>query len=337
MRRQRQPRTASLEKGAVVVPTVGRQEDGHPQARPEDELPQSPPEEEHPMTGGQKFIIYGTLAAIAGASTGLLIWILQSNPKYNTLKYEAGKTCMQVLGVVLVGFVVSYVTFTLQRNRQRQEEQADLRKDQKSKKWQREIEEAQDARRRKDKLLRSTLDETLVAYHTVKGTRRILRARIWAQADGLHIDADVYDQQMALINDVQLQFEELKRTAPLIKVERVIKEKLGEYFEVVEKHLGELVTEYESKRRRAAHIQGGISISNMPKLEEFLGPSYTGPFRDNIISPINGILSALQEALLEPLELPEPTATEYINRIVTGVQPALVTPISTYDGASSTS
>ena len=302
------------------------------------------------MTGRQKFIIYGTLTAIAGVSTGLLIWILLSNPKYNTLKYEAGKTCMQVLGVVLVGFVVSYATFTLQRTRQRREEQADRaanqkreadqkredlqreadqkREDlqreadrqlevdrrreveQKRKEWQREVEEARDARQRKDELLHSTLIKTLSAYHAVKRTRRILRARIWAQAQGQHIDVDVYDQQMALINDVQLQFEELKRTAPLIKDARVSEEELGEKFRAIEKHLSELVVEYESERRSAAHIQGGASISGTPKLDDFLGPSYIGPFRENIKSPIDSILSSLQEALLKPLELPAPKATE---------------------------
>jgi hypothetical protein len=275
------------------------------------------PEDEHPITNRQKFIIYGTLTAIAGASTGLLIWILQSNPKYNTLKYEAGKTCMQVLGVILVGFVVSYATFTLQRNRQRREEQADRREvdqqrevDRQREKWQREVEEARDARQRKDELLHSMFSDTLSAYHAIKETRRLLRARIWAEAQGQYINADVYDQQMALINDVQLQFEQLKRTAPLIEDERVNEEEFGKNFRAIENHLIELVKEYESERRNAAHTQGGTSISGMPKLTEFLGPGYIGPFRKNVMEPIDNILSSLQEALLKPLELPAPRATE---------------------------
>src|SRR5262249_22947395 len=144
----------------------------------------------------------------------------------------------------------------------------------------------------------------------VKRTRRILRARIWAQAEGQHIDADVYDQQMALINDVQLQFEELMRTATLIEDERVDKGELGRHFRAIEKHLSKLVTEYESVRRRATYIQGGTFITDTPKLDEFLGSSYNEPFKMSISIPINSILSSLQEALLEPVKLPASVATE---------------------------
>ena len=84
---------------------------------------------------------------------------------------------------------------------------------------------------------------------------------------------------------------------------------MRKYFEVVEKHLGELVTEYESERREAAHAEGGISIYDMPRLEDFLSLGYRGTFRAGVAGPINSILSDLRTALLEPLELPAPAVT----------------------------
>lgn len=179
------------------------------------------PEDEHLITSRQEFV-YGILAVIALASAVLLIIIWRSGAQHDTLKYEVAKTCMQVLGVALVGFVVSLATFTLQSNRAQRVLRADqIREDgqrkveRKREDWQREVEETRDARQREDELLNSMLSESLSAYHTAKRVRRILRAQIWAQADGDCVDPDVYDQQMALINDVQLQFEQLKRTAPV--------------------------------------------------------------------------------------------------------------------------
>jgi hypothetical protein len=279
-----------LQKGAVMARPLARQEDGHPEDRQKDE---------RPIAGWEKFI-YGTkaviaiLAVITLAGIALLILIWVSNPKHDTLEYEAGKACMQVLGVVLVGFVVSIATFTLQRNRED---------------YQRQIEETRDDRQRKDELLNSTFSETLSAYHAVKRARRILRARIWAQEHGNQVDADVYDQQMALINDVKLKFEQLESNASLIQDARVNEEKLRECFEAVQEQLGELVTEWESARRRAAYIQGGISIADMPRMNKFLDPKYAGPFKAGIAGPIDSILSDLRGALLEPLKLPTPAVT----------------------------
>jgi hypothetical protein len=281
-----------LQEGVVVAQALGQQKNEHPESRQEDERHTARWEKRH--TARWEKFTYSILAAIALATTALLIWILVSNPKHDTLKYEAGKTCMQVLGVVLVGFVVSAATFTLQRNRERRE---------------RKVEEVRDDRQRKDELLNSTFSETLSAYHTVKKARRILRARIWAHEGGNQVDTDVYDQQMALINDVQLQFEQLYRTASLIQDPRVDKEKFQQCFRTVEKQLSGLVTEYESARRRAAHIQGGISITDMPTMKDFLDRAYIGPFRAGIAGSIDSILSDLRSALLEPLKLPALGAT----------------------------
>lgn len=81
-------------------------------------------------------------------------------------------------------------------------------------------------------------------------------------------------------------------------------------FTKIEVYLGELLAEYESKRRRAAHIEGGVPVSDMPKLAEFLDPKFKWPFIENIAGPFHDILNDLRRALLKPLELPAPTATE---------------------------
>jgi Skp family chaperone for outer membrane proteins len=306
------------------------------------EEPPGSREDKHLVESKQKVayeIIYGILVVIALASVVLLIMIWRSGAQHDTLKYEAAKTCMQVLGVVLVGFVVSLATFTLQSNRARRELRADQIREElqheverkreelqreverkreelqreverKREDWQRKVEEARDARQREDELLNSTLSESMSAYHNAKRARRILRAQIWAQADGDCADPDVYDQQMAFINNVQLQFEQLKRTAPLCDGKRVNKTNMVNGFRKIEEYLGELIAEYESNRRKAAHVKGGVPVSDMPLLTEFLDPKSKRPFMENIAGPFHDIHNDLQRALLKPLELPSPIATE---------------------------
>ncbi len=288
-----------------------------------------------------RVFIYCTLLVIFLASLVLLIRIWRSHPKQDTLMFEAGKACMQVLSVALVGFLVSYATFTLQRSWERRERRVeDALADQKRaveralerqerdveqareawrrqveqarEAWRRQVEQARDARQREDELLHSIFNETLAAYNAVKRARRILRARIWAQAEGRNVDPHVYDEQMSLINDLQLQFEQLKKTAPIIKDkdQRLDHTRLESRFENVEGSLGHLVTEYELKRRDASYDQSGASLSEMGTLQAFLNPGENDLFKAGIAEPVNDILSDLKKALLEPLELSAPAMPE---------------------------
>src|SRR5262245_39536107 len=134
-------------------------------------MEESPGRQEGEHSIARQALIYGALAVITLASVILLILIWRNNPNHDTLQYEAGKTCLQVLGVALVGFVVSFATFTLQRNRERREHESDWARESLQRQaehsaenlqrrteharedWQRRVEQARDAWRRKDELL----------------------------------------------------------------------------------------------------------------------------------------------------------------------------------------
>jgi hypothetical protein len=245
-----------------------------------------------------KRLIYWPLILVAGINAGLLVGVWRNAPRPETLAYEVGKACIQVLAVILVGFLVSQATFALQHNHEAREREAERAREERF----HVLERARDERLRKDELLRSVLSDSLAAYNAVKKARRVLRARIWACADGDHVDAKTYDEWLTLISETQLQFEHMKKAAPLMVDERVDRKTLDRPMAVIERYLGELVTEYERSRRLVAHAPGGIAISELPKLNAFIDPEDKARFTEHVARPIHGLINQLRTALLTPVE-----------------------------------
>jgi hypothetical protein len=267
----------------------------------------------------------------------------------DTLAFEAAKGCIGVLTVALVGFVVSLGLQTIQRERaladqdaararakrdskrERRRQQAARRLDLQRELWEREVERERedwrrdverrrDERQRKDAVLRSVLQDTLHNYHEVKRARRLLRARVWARDPGDRIDLRVYDEQLERINDAQLNFETLKRTALAIDDERIRTTHLASRLEAVEKYLNQLVDEYERKRRliepsadqtpsaderRSEDGGSETSEAELTELGDFIGPD-SDPFREGASTNIDDVVKSLRAALRKPLTIPPP-------------------------------
>jgi uncharacterized integral membrane protein len=58
------------------------------------------------------------VAVVIASGVLALVWIVV-NPTKDTLSYEAAKTSLQVLGVVVIGGIVTFATTRFQQNRQR--------------------------------------------------------------------------------------------------------------------------------------------------------------------------------------------------------------------------
>jgi hypothetical protein len=138
------------------------------------------------------------VAAIAGT---VFLTTVRPPPQPNTVDYELMRVSLQILGVVLVGFVVGMASFTLQQIRL-DERKSDDRKF--------------DERRRIDEQVRYFLADTVESYNGVKLIRRLLEAETTCES-APRITVDTYSRLLAQLCERQLVFESLMRRAPLIQ------------------------------------------------------------------------------------------------------------------------
>src|SRR6266568_4734970 len=154
---------------------------------------------------------FALLAGISAGSLIVLVIVWRLHPSHDSLGFELAKTCMQALGVIIVGAVAGIATFTYQQKHLRADEDRDRELEQRR----REVDRIVDERRRQDELLRSVLEDTLTAYHAVKRARRLLDAEAGPEHNG-PVSLDTYDQHMLCIMNEQLKFEKLMILANLI-------------------------------------------------------------------------------------------------------------------------
>ncbi len=67
---------------------------------------------------------FATLFVIGIVALGLLLWLWGQDPDSKTLEFETAKTCLQVIGLVVLGAVVALATSSVEYSRQ---EKAELR------------------------------------------------------------------------------------------------------------------------------------------------------------------------------------------------------------------
>ncbi|GAA1364249.1 hypothetical protein [Streptomyces beijiangensis] len=246
------------------------------------------------------------LVAITAASAVVLQWAWSGNPTSNTLHYEAAKTAMQVLAVSVFGSIAAIATFAFNDSRTQAAKERDRERDLRMENWRRQVTTLSDKRDRLDESYRSALDTTLALYHQVKAIRRMLRAETGNQPGG-HITLDIYEKRISDLNVQQLEFETLKRQAENHAFgQQDIEESLRKGFVAIESHLGQVITEYETKRSAvAAQPATGLPVSDLPELAKLLTRE---GFKAGVSAHIDDIVKVIREALLKPLELPDPGA-----------------------------
>ena len=243
--------------------------------------------------GRMVFLVLGLLGLACAA--GLAV-VCASDPRPNTFTYELAKALLQLLTVIVIGGGLSLVTFNYQSERDdRRESQLKARDDQR------------DLQERSDAVLRDLLREALESYHAVKRARRFLRARRVGAADGEYIDVEAYEEQLAVINDVQLDFERLQLVAGLVRDVRVDAQKLVKEFETIQKYLSELLTEWEQTRRNTK-AASTLSLRDLEKLYAFMDEGRRYVFRSGVADRIKTIVAQLQGALVVPLPTPQALA-----------------------------
>jgi hypothetical protein len=195
---------------------------------------------------------------LSAASIGVVAVIASlGSVEPDTLWFEIAKTLLQVGVVLAIGALLSLLTSDYQREQQRAESRQEL--------------------------LRDLLARATTAYNDVKRARRLLRGKALIQ-DGTAVLASAYDEQIAAVNDAQLQFEtmadEVQGAFPGLAGSLAIE------FDAVEESLNALVREYEDNRPNFDGEPLSISMNMLPALRSFLEhPSKQAGRRDTPAAP----------------------------------------------------
>lgn len=113
--------------------------------------------------------------------------------KPDTVRHEPMALSLQVLGIVLIGAIVTYATDQLQQ--------------------------AAEARRRLDERVAEFLGEMIDAYNGVKRVRRSLEAQTMGERpEAAAIDRETYTQQLGELSGYQVEFESLRDRALQLQV-----------------------------------------------------------------------------------------------------------------------
>ena len=178
------------------------------------------------------------MAAVAtGVLSGVflfIIWRNVGNADQEKLTFEAGKTLMQVIGVVLLGAVFSYAAAAISSKHQHGmlvqqlvHTSAEAERVRDHSDWQRKTDQQKDQRLRQDELRRALLDATIANYNTVKRVRRQLRAAGYRGPDAVCRLLEPHENDKARVVfvdalealiEAQLEFERLSKTAHLASV-----------------------------------------------------------------------------------------------------------------------
>src|SRR5438552_5793005 len=131
-----------------------------------------------------------TFGSIIIASVVAIVVILSVfKPAKDSIEFEIVKSLLQILTVLVLGQVVSLVIAQFNYNRQKTEARTEFQKD--------------------------VLRRLIRNYTAIKKHRRLLRAKaVTPPYDGKFqentlVQFDAYDEQMQLINEVELEFENI--------------------------------------------------------------------------------------------------------------------------------
>jgi hypothetical protein len=228
-----------------------------------------------------------TVAAISAIGLALL-WINEAD---SGIPLEVAKGCIQVLTVAVFGSAAAIAVKVLEELRAARR---------------REVEEQRAEERREGEFLSVVMNKTITSYNVVKHTRRLLDAESRG-TEGRKLGIEAYDRYLTILDAQQLEFESLKRVAPIcerriranlaVNGQRVARTKpFDKHFRDIEDYLRELGKEYQRSRHRVRET-GVASLETLPRLESFI--EETDKFRKSASESVDEVVTTIQGALLE--------------------------------------
>lgn len=251
------------------------------------------------MKHSREFLPVVLVALFLASVVALVALYLVAPPKPDSFELEIAKAVLQLGVVSVVGAAVSTLVLEHQRAGQKFDRDREHERDR--------TERAQEQDRKRleyrEDLLKATLAKTMASYNSVKRARRLLRARAIVarlNSDQLEVLAEPYDEYMELINDAQLDFENLARDVETSKRAFSSPEKLVTALRAMDECLGDLVTEYETVRRRFRETAPRMALDDLPLLAAYLGPTRGSDFERRVVHPYHEVQKEIRADLLHP-------------------------------------
>ena len=159
-----------------------------------------------------------------------------------------------------------------------------------------ELKREQDTIEARREYLRTFHTAALVAYNRTKKVRRLLRAKAVFDSGGVpHIHLSQWEAQMLELQDVQLQFESMKRQVRLGRDVFARTPNLEAQLKTMEGYLRKILSEFESFKFPAP--SPSAPLSTLPKLQGFIDYSSSPPFVADFADPYDEVEADLLKLL----------------------------------------
>lgn len=241
---------------------------------------------------------------------GALAWAMQGLSD-RPVREEVLKTALQFIGVALLGGTAAYFFWHLQQDRLvaaagREGRAADEAKTRAAEEAARRAadERNRSDKARRDEILRSVVERTLLAYNEAKHLRRMIAAESSRPGGPPRLTLARYDEYLRALSLVQLRLEHVTRMLPLADDQRLVSgdpkalSPCEKSFRSIEDFFNGVVQEYEDHRNDV--VDGDhVSLADLPRLQEFLTSTH---FRRGTSEHITVIMRTVREAILQARE-----------------------------------
>lgn len=231
-----------------------------------------------------------------------VLYIVASPTTSATFVQELTKVLLQLATVAALGSVVSLITAQFNRDKLDQDRIRD---------------EANRLIQNRDEFRKQLLVRIHVAYASVKRAKRLLRARGFSppfyptQNPKSRVVVPVYDEQLQLINDVQLDLEMLAKELEANTAAFSTPSEIIRAVQLMEGRLKELVTEYEQERGSFGDEPLTKHAAELPILKNFASPRHQSGLAQAFSDAYGQAVRALLADILEhgPQDLRRITST----------------------------
>ena len=159
-----------------------------------------------------------------------------------------------------------------------------------------ELKREQDTTEARREYLRAFHSTALTAYNRSKKVRRLLRAKAFFDSTGVpHVRQCEWETQMLELQDVQLQFESMKRQVRLGRDIFARAPDLETHLKTMEGFLRKVLSEFESFKPPVP--SPSVPLATLPELQGFADYATSPPFVTAFADPYDEVEAALLKLL----------------------------------------
>ena len=210
-----------------------------------------------------KKLILGSSIVVAISALLIGIILKLDTSARSAISIELVKSLLQVVVIATLGGVVSLLAQEFNRDREKREALNDFRK--------------------------TLLSHLVQIFREAKKARRLLRAK----RDSLQF----YDEQMAVINELQLDLETINEEIKTTK-QAFPGEEAQSRISTMATYLNKLVEEYEKNMPKLNRKSPPVSLDQLEYLNDFIGPFRESKFSQEFAHLYNEALKLMRDVIM---------------------------------------